>query len=118
MKKDEAIKKALNEQEEIYFSSVLRNKILLNIDNEDKKLTKRKDIYSIILVSCISITLVAGSVFLLVTRLGLIFKLPTIDLSIFNKPLFHSSLYLASIILLLLIVDELLRKRFYRFKSE
>jgi len=117
MEKDNAIKKALIGQEDINFPFTLRNKILLNINKEAEKQMKLKYIYGILLISCISLILTAGTIFLLVTRFGLVFNFPTINLSFVSNPLFLSSLYLASIVLLLLILDDMLRKMFFRVKE-
>jgi len=116
MEKNKAIMKALIEREELNFPVSLRNKILLNINKEAEKQIKLKYYYGILLISCISLILTAGTVFLLVTHFGLVFSFPTINLSFVGNPLFHSSLSLALIVLLLLVLDDVMRKTFYRVK--
>ena len=117
MKKDKAIKQALQRRIDDDFPYLLKSRILTNVHNEVEKRMKRAYIRNIILVSFVSALLVAGTIYLLVSYFGFSFSMPDIYLSPESKTMFISCTYIASIILLLLIFDTLLRKLYNKRKN-
>ena len=117
MNKDKAIKQALQRRDDKELPYSLKNSILVNICNEAEKRAKRNYIYSIIIVSCVSAILIKGTIYLLIAYFGFSFSFPEISLSQDAKRIFMSCSFIASIILLLLIFDTVLRNRYNKYKN-
>ena len=118
MIKDKAIYKAMLKQEDFIIPENLRSKIVQNIYALKYKQRKRNYILSLILVSCVSVTITVSTFYLLVKRFELNFSFPSFDLSFpsFNlsfvaNPILQPSIFLAIIISLLLMFDTVLRKK-------
>ena len=117
MKEYNTIKQALLKRDDVEFPYSLKSNILENISKEAVKRAKRAYIYNIILVSSVSVLLFAGAIYLLVSRFGFSFSMPEFYLSPESRIMFKSCTYIASIILLLLIFDTILRKLYHKHKN-
>lgn len=114
---DKAIRRMLCDRTEENLSFSLRNKILLEVEKEAVKKKKRAYIRNIVWVSCVSLALTSGAVYILVAHIGFSLSVPSLQWSPDSKNMWIISVYLALIIVLLLVFDHFLRKAYERHKT-
>ena len=112
MKQDKALKKIVSKSKPEGLSYGFENKIMKAIYLEAEKQSKRRFALSMALVSFVSLAIIAGAIYILITyySVSFSFTMPQFSLSSEAKSTFWFSLYIALIVMFLLGLDTIFRQ--------